>query len=610
MIAHLSTTTSFERTARYLAVGNSAPTPDRVLWVEPYGGASPDLLTAASEMEELSRYSGNVEVPGYHLILSFDPEDEVGKQEMLYVRDQIHDALGFPDLMSTVVAHGDAYYPHWHELICRVDYWTGRVVDPSFPYHTIEQRLREVERELGLRETPGRHGRLPDQTFQRKFDWTWLSTEDKQCVRAALREATSWRDLEERLAKRNLGLRLDRSNLTIVRGPHQIRAGTLHRGSSLRKMEERMGQTFADYAQSLRREAPEPLQTRRRDPAERPVADPGRASGPIPPLRSPPQRKGAAPRTDGTFHRGVGERGVGEGGTADTKEPVGKGRGTAPPGVRTVLDSLQRLAQIEAENRAAAQAVEGVRRRQLWQSHLYDLAARTVDARRTLEALLTRVYRDPKRASARYQILSAAYGQATAAQKLRAQPGWFGVPTPLGRSAEGELILQEAAARGADYVDLLRSAQEIQSRLVADGLIERPNHEMQPVAVPGGETPEPDMVKRIADRLGNERAKEVLRADQKDTHGRLYWESPELPTILARTLSHPVSMPDRDRISKLRRSAQKLTVTIRRRIESLGTAQRTHLRAAVQRDPRLRESTQVARLLRPGRSRARSGITR
>jgi len=610
MIAHLSTTTSFERTARYLAVGNSTPAPDRVLWVEPYGGASPDLMTAASEMEDLSRYNGTVKVPGYHLILSFDPEDAVGKQEMLYVRDQIHDALGFPDLMSTVVAHGDAYYPHWHELICRVDYWTGRAVDPSFPYHTIERRLREVERELGLRETPGRHGRLPDQTFQRKFDWTWLSTEDKQCVRAALRDATSWRDLEGRLAKRNLGLRIDRSNLTIVRGPNQIRAGTLHRGSSLRKMEERMGQTFADYARSQRREAAEPLRTSRRDPAERPVADPGRASGPIPPHRSPPQRKGAAPRTDGTFHRGVGERGVGEGGAGGTKEPVGNRSRAAPPGVRTVLDSLRKLARIDAERRTAVQAVENVRRRQLWQTHLHDLAARTVDARKTLETLFARVYRDPKRASARYQILSAAYGQATAAQKLQTQPGWFGAPTPLGRSAEGELILQEAVARGADYADLLRSTQEIRSRLVADGLIERPNHERRSVAVPGGEAPEADTVQRIADRLGDERAKEVLQADREDARGSVYWESPELPTALARTLSHPVSMPDRERISRLRRSAQNLTVTIRRRIESLDTAQMTHLRAAIQRDPRLRESTQVARLLQPGRSRARSGITR
>jgi len=231
MIANLSKIRSFRPSARYLlhgdrkrpdagtrsdaetrsAAGERSPAeePTRVLWTASYGGASDDVMTAAVEMEDLGRYNPRVQVPGYHLVLSFDPEDEVGRAEMLYVRDQIHEALEFPDLMSVVVAHGDAYYPHWHELICRVDYWSGTAVDPSFPYVTIERRLREVEREMGLRETPGRHGRLPGQSgpdgrFRPKFDTRWLGAEDRAAARSALRTARSWAELEERLSHRNL----------------------------------------------------------------------------------------------------------------------------------------------------------------------------------------------------------------------------------------------------------------------------------------------------------------------------------------------------------------------------------------------------------------------
>lgn len=572
MIAHISGTSSFARTATYLEKGHGDPAPNRVLWVEPRGGASRDLLTAAGDMEDLAQYSSNVETPGYHLILAFDPDDEVGKEEMLYVREQVHDALGFQGLMSTVVSHGDAYYPHFHELICRVDYWTGTAVDPSFPYYKIEQRLRELERKMGLRETPGRHGRLPDQEFRRKYDWTWLSKEDKRYARAALRGSTSWKDLETRLSRRNLGLRLDRNNLILVRGASSVRAGTIQRGTSLKKMERRMGQPFADYALSQRK------------------GEKSRATSPV---------------REGTTANDMGaEASVGDVVSAEVQE---------------VLKLARDLARIEQEQKAAAEAVGAASRMELWASQLDDLSARTVDARTAMERLLRQVYQRPKLASARYQMLSATEGHRAAGDKLREHPRWFGAPTRMGQSAEGELILQEAATRGDEYGALLHAVREVREDLLSEGLIDRSGRGRgrgRGADDRGGDiSPHSGIEGRIAgdrmtNRLGEERAIEVKATMEQEAEGQAQWKSPELPVALAQELSDRRAMLSRTPIAGWREAGEHLRMEIQRRLEQLRAGERRLVHRAVLQDARLRASESVARIVTPERSRARSSIHR
>lgn len=364
-----------------------------------------------------------------------------------------------------------------------------------------------------------------------------------------------------------------------------------------------MGQTFADYARSQRGEARGSSQSDRTEPAGRHGTVPGRTPDRSRPYRS---REGeTTTQTDGDLNHAVGDKGA-----AGTAEPAMEGRGAAPPGVLTVLDPLRTLTHIEAENRAAAQAVGEASRRELWDNHLHDLTARTVDARVALEALFAQVYRDAKHASARYQALSADHGDGAATKRLQHQPGWFGMPTPLGRSAEGELVLQEAAARGTDYMDLLRSAQEIGEHLAAEGLIDHSWSEKRPLAAMKGEDRSPETTRRIAEKLGVERAEEVLQTEQWDGRDDVLWESPELPEVLTRFLSHQRSAPTRERIRELRGAARDMEAEILRRIEPLSPPHMRQLKEAIQRDPRLRSSERVARLMRLGKSHTRQGVTR
>lgn len=420
MIAHVTGAGSFSRLADYLANGVGDATPDRVLWVEPRGGASPDLDEAASEMEDVARYSGRVETPGIHLTVAFDPDDRVGKEEMVAVADEVKRAMGLGELMSVIVAHGDAYYPHFHEMICRVDYWTGKAATPRFPYYHVEKRLRELERSMGLAETPGKHGRLEGQTFERKHDGRWLSAEERKYVRAALRSSGSWGDLEGRLSARGLGIRIDRHNLILVRGPFSVGAGRIQPGSSLKKMEKRMGQRLAEYALSMR-------------------ASIGFSHS-----------EGGAPVTE----EGMAELKAGAG-LAGAEVSGVEADGVASRAVADVLRLADELVRIEQEQKAAAEAVEGLSRIELWEGRLQELAGRADATTRAMGETLREVFEEPELAGARFEKYGAVEGGRAAVEKLLERPGAFGTPTKKGRGEEGGLLLLEAAEKGAAYFALL-----------------------------------------------------------------------------------------------------------------------------------------------------------
>ncbi|HUE97072.1 MAG TPA: relaxase/mobilization nuclease domain-containing protein, partial [Longimicrobiaceae bacterium] len=221
MIAKVTKGSGFAGLVRYLETGKDGASPDRVDWVEARNLATDDPRTAAILMRATAHQSDRVEKPVYHLSISFDHGDPIDQPTISRVADRVLSDLGLEEHQVLMVAHRDKAHAHVHLAINRVHPETERAWDPSHDYARVEQSLRRQERELGLREVPGHHFQLdgqepPDRSETltsgqvRKWERTGHLPFDelvRKTVAPDFREAGSWEELEERLARR--GLRLE-----------------------------------------------------------------------------------------------------------------------------------------------------------------------------------------------------------------------------------------------------------------------------------------------------------------------------------------------------------------------------------------------------------------
>ncbi len=122
----------------------------------------------------------------------------------------------------------------------------------------IQRTLRELERELGLREVAGRLFQLDGQESPERAALT--NGERRQAERTGdaafpdlvrahlpeLRAARSWVELEERLTAHGLRLERKGQGLVITDGEHQVKASRVARDLSLRRLEARFGVSYPE----------------------------------------------------------------------------------------------------------------------------------------------------------------------------------------------------------------------------------------------------------------------------------------------------------------------------------------------------------------------------
>jgi hypothetical protein len=156
MIAGSSSGKSFRALAAYLATGRSGEEQERVAWTASRNLPTSDPVLAATFMRATAAQSDRIEKPVYHVVLSFDPTDRVDRTAMERVADRVLERLGLTEHQAVIVAHRDRARSHLHLLVNRVHPETGKAWERWKDQPVIQQVLREEERELGLREVPGR----------------------------------------------------------------------------------------------------------------------------------------------------------------------------------------------------------------------------------------------------------------------------------------------------------------------------------------------------------------------------------------------------------------------------------------------------------------------
>jgi hypothetical protein len=256
VIATTSSGRRFAALARYLLHGRSGEESERVAWTAGRHLGLDDPELAAVLMQATADQNVRVEAPVYHLTLSFDPQDAVTQAQMEAAVDRVLADLGLTDHQALLVAHQDRAHPHVHVMVNRVHPETATAWERWQDRPRIEHTLRELERELGLREVRGRLYQLEGQELPERALLT--SGEHHQALRtgeqpfpdrvrdhlAEFRGAQSWPELQERLAAHGLRLERKGQGLVITDGEHRVKASRVARDLSLLRLEQRFGVPF------------------------------------------------------------------------------------------------------------------------------------------------------------------------------------------------------------------------------------------------------------------------------------------------------------------------------------------------------------------------------
>ena len=238
----------------YLLHGPDGQQSERVAWRTVRNLVTEDERFLPAILQASAAQNPRVEKPVYHLSISFEPEEPIERQLMEKVVDRTLHDLGLDGHQAVLVAHNDTDHPHVHVMVNRVHPDTLERWSNSHDFARIERSLRHQERELGLREVPGRHVILRGQARyrdvgpssgerreQQKTAGPALVDEVRAVTRPVLRSARSWQELHDQLAERGLFLQRRGRGLVISTGERRVKVSRIDRRSSRGHLEKRLG---------------------------------------------------------------------------------------------------------------------------------------------------------------------------------------------------------------------------------------------------------------------------------------------------------------------------------------------------------------------------------
>ncbi len=463
MIATSSSGRRFAALARYLLHGRSGEESQRVAWTAGRNLGTDDPELAALMMQGTADRHARVRSPVYHLTISFDRDDPVTPEKMQAVADRVLADLGLSEHQALMVAHQDRSHPHVHIMVNRVHPETGVAWDRWQDQPQIQRTLRELERELGLREVAGRLYQLDGHESPERAPLT--NGERRQAERTGdpalpdrvrahlpeLRAARSWAELEERLAAHGLRLERKGQGFVITDGTHQVKASRVARDLSLRRLEARFGVPY--------------------------------------PEREP---------------------------SAETPERTRQSLSPAVEQVRSAIDEHQRVAGLKAERSGAEQDLAAARD----QLQRVDRAVERVQhASQRFDAALARVYREPTAARASFARASAEIGHDQASALLGAEPERFGALKTVERArALGLVVTQDdAQARSAAPAVASRARELAEAENVLRALarehLDRAGGQLELTGAPA--QPSAEAIRAEASRVATRTAERLRRLQQQ-----------------------------------------------------------------------------------------------
>jgi len=200
--------TSFKGAAQYYLHDKGATTRERVAWTHTENLLTDDPAKAwkvmawtAKEAERLKEASGQratgrkLTKPVFAYSLSWHPEQQPGKAELLAAARKSLDRLGLAEHESVIICHRDEPQPHVHVVVNRVHPVTGLAASTSQSKRKLSDFAREHEREHGKiycqqRETnhAKRQRKEPARYCDPVILQAWQQSDNGRGFAAALRE--------------------------------------------------------------------------------------------------------------------------------------------------------------------------------------------------------------------------------------------------------------------------------------------------------------------------------------------------------------------------------------------------------------------------------------
>jgi hypothetical protein len=253
VIAIASSGRRFAKLAHYLEYGADGKSYGRIEWTSARNVVVDDPSIAARVMQSTAAVNHRVTHPVYHVAVAFHPDDVVTRETMERVADRLLHELGLAEHQVLIVAHNDRPHAHMHLMINRIHPETGKAWDRWQDRVTTQRVLRDEERALGLREVRGTLHQLSGQDVPERTAATrgeHRSTERTgeapllEQLRPRLphyRAATTWAELETRLAADGFRLERKGQGLVITDGEREVKASRVARDFSFARLQERLG---------------------------------------------------------------------------------------------------------------------------------------------------------------------------------------------------------------------------------------------------------------------------------------------------------------------------------------------------------------------------------
>lgn len=222
--------------------------PAKAEWVDRRGLDGTDLDTHIQDMEAVAGQS-QAETPVYHLMLSLPPGETLDRSQWLSAVDRVLSSLSLDEHQAVLAQHSDRDHQHVHIAVNRVHPDTARANPLRHDYARIERACRALERDLGLRPTPGTHARSPEQPPPSRRGSRWIA-ELRPKLQPEIEAARSWTDLFDRLADHGVTLVPRGRGFVLTDGEQTVKASSVDRRASRQRLEERFG-PFADWRREV-----------------------------------------------------------------------------------------------------------------------------------------------------------------------------------------------------------------------------------------------------------------------------------------------------------------------------------------------------------------------